>query len=104
MAVYDYLCETCGAFTETRPMAEFAAPQPCPGCGVPAPRALLTVPALATMDTGRRVAQATNERSANAPQRSHAAGCGCCGPKKTALSADAPRAAASGGRPWMIGH
>jgi putative FmdB family regulatory protein len=33
MPTYDYGCERCGRFIETRPMAEFALPQPCPNCG-----------------------------------------------------------------------
>jgi putative FmdB family regulatory protein len=32
MPTYDYGCDTCGPFSESRPMAEFAQPQPCPGC------------------------------------------------------------------------
>ncbi len=33
MPTYDYGCERCGRFTESRPLAEFALPQPCPKCG-----------------------------------------------------------------------
>ena len=45
MPTYDYGCERCGPFTETRPMVEFALPQPCPNCDDLAPRAL-TSPAI----------------------------------------------------------
>ena len=39
MPTYDYDCDRCGHFSEGRPMAEFALPQPCPACGDPgAPR------------------------------------------------------------------
>jgi putative FmdB family regulatory protein len=45
MPTYDYGCERCGPFTETRPMAEFALPQPCPNCGDPATRILVAAAA-----------------------------------------------------------
>ena len=104
MPMYDYLCEACGPFTETRPMAEFAAPLPCPGCGLAAPRALLSVPALALMAASRRTAHATNERSANAPRRSHPAGCGCCAPRRGKLAAEPVAPAPPSARPWMLSH
>ena len=86
-------------------MAEYDKPQPCPGCGALAPRAIFSVPAMATMDGAARTAHATNERSANAPRRSHASGCGCCRPGRlSAESVSAPKASAVGGRPWMVGH
>ena len=107
MPVYDYGCAQCGPFTELRPMVEFADPQPCPGCGEASPRMILTAPGLAMMDGGRRRASATNERSANAPQRSsasgrHAPGCGCCSTAKPAAPAAAKSFPAA--RPWMISH
>ncbi|MBS0447734.1 MAG: zinc ribbon domain-containing protein [Proteobacteria bacterium] len=46
MPVYDYECGRCGAFRERRPMAESAAPQPCPDCGGASPR-MLAAPFLA---------------------------------------------------------
>lgn len=113
MPEYDYLCNECGPFSEIRPMAAYADPQPCPGCGKDAPRALLTMPALGMMDVGRRNAYATNERSAHAPKVSsqtgrHPRGCACCstGGKKK-LSATGVTPAAKGfpsKRPWMISH
>ena len=109
MPVYDYLCRTCGPFSAVRPMSEYQAPQPCGQCGVPAARALLTVPNFGAMDAGKRHAAAVNERSANAPRRSsqHPASCGCCGPRGKRLAADAPPKPvmqAPSKRPWMIGH
>ena len=104
MPVYDYLCETCGPFTEARPMAEFAAPQACPECAQAAPRALLSVPALAMMPAARRAAFATNERSANAPRRGHAAGCGCCAPRRGKLAAEPAAKSFPAARPWMLSH
>jgi putative FmdB family regulatory protein len=106
MPEYDYLCEQCGPFSEVRPMAAYADPQPCPGCGEAAPRALLTMPALGMMDAGRRVAHATNERSAHAPAVSsrHPAGCGCCSGKSPAGAAAGTAKGFPGKRPWMISH
>jgi putative FmdB family regulatory protein len=111
MPVYEYACERCGPFAEIRPMAEYADPQPCPGCGSQAPRVILTAPMLATMDAGRRAAFVTNERSANEPRSSRATGhgpnCGCCGSgKKSRLTlhgADGSKSFPTS-RPWMISH
>lgn len=104
MPAYDYGCPRCGPFTAVRPMAEYDRPVPCPGCASPAPRVLLTVPALAGMDGAARAAMATNERSAHAPRRSggHGGGCGCCGPKPGGASSAAR--GFPGTRPWMICH
>ena len=113
MPVYDYLCSGCGPFTEMRPMTECDAPQACPECGGLAPRAFLTAPYFATMSKERRLAHATNERSAHAPQglaefkARHRAGCACCSGK---LSARAVKRGKNGAkafpssRPWMISH
>jgi len=70
MPTYDYDCDRCGPFRENHPMAEFELPQPCPGCGDPAPRAL-TLPAIGT---GAAEAPST----AATPFRSHPGGCSCC--------------------------
>ncbi len=113
MPVYDYLCEECGPFTDMRPMAECDAPQPCPACGVLAPRAFLTAPHFALMSGERRLAYATNERSAHAPQRSgefkarHGSGCACCSGKLSKRIVKQGRNGAKsfpGSRPWMISH
>ncbi|GAB0113476.1 FmdB family zinc ribbon protein [Acidisoma sp. C75] len=110
MPLYDYLCADCGAFTAERPMALFDAAMDCPACGRSAPRALLTVPHLATMEGHRRRAHGVNEQSAHAPATTaatgrHPPGCGCCGRSKGRV-ADAPAAAKSfpSSRPWMISH
>jgi putative FmdB family regulatory protein len=113
MPVYDYLCASCGPFADMRPMAECELPHDCPACGEPAQRALLTAPHLATMDSGRRKAFATNERSASAPKSlkqmtsKHGPGCGCCSGKKsmryTRRGKDGSKSFPAG-RPWMISH
>lgn len=108
MPVYDYACAECGPFTAFRPMSAFDAPLACPDCGVDAPRAMLTAPALFGMDPVRRLAAATNERSSNEPKssRNHAPGCGCCSGRKLKVPTAAAGAAKSfpKARPWMISH
>ena len=69
MPTYDYECETCGPFSESRPMAEFALPQPCPDCGDSAPR-MLTLPAIG--------GGATEEMACAGAARAHPGGCACC--------------------------
>lgn len=80
MPTYDYECETCGPFTESRPMAEFAKPQPCPDCGALAPR-MLSVTAIA--------GGGSDEASpAAAAPRAHPGGCACCAaPRRFAAEA-----------------
>jgi putative FmdB family regulatory protein len=112
MPVYDYLCERCGAFSDMRPMVECDAPSRCPRCGRDAPRALLTAPYLAAMPAERRVAHATNERSAHAPsalsrmKASHGSGCSCCSGRSLRAGKHGREGAKSfpGSRPWMISH
>jgi|HubBroStandDraft_1064217.scaffolds.fasta_scaffold172970_1 putative FmdB family regulatory protein len=103
MPAYDYACSRCGPFTEQRPMAEYQEPQACPNCGETAPRVLARAPGIAAMDGARRLARATNERSAHAPRRSaggHGAGCAhCAGAGRAPETKAFPSA-----RPWMISH
>ena len=112
MPVYEYLCNDCGPFTEMRPMAECGEPKDCPRCGDEAPRAYLTAPYCAAMPAERRLAHATNERSAHAPQAlsqmkaAHGAGCSCCTGKPMRRARRGKNGAKSfpGSRPWMISH
>jgi putative FmdB family regulatory protein len=115
MPVYDYLCERCGPFSDMRPMADCDRPNACPRCGRAAPRAFLTAPYLAAMPAGRRLAHATNERSAHAPatlsrmKASHGAGCGCCSGQSLhagtrGKSGESGAKSFPGSRPWMISH
>lgn len=79
MPTYDYDCETCGPFSDSRPMAEFAQPQPCPSCGDPAPRAMC-----APMLGG----SATPADAAAPRPRAHPGGCACCAaPRRFAAEA-----------------
>ncbi|MEQ1888398.1 MAG: zinc ribbon domain-containing protein [Alphaproteobacteria bacterium] len=111
MPIYDYLCDSCGPFTEMRPMAEYETPCECPVCNLDAPRSL-SVPHFANMAPERRHAFATNERSAHAPQSSteyksrHGANCSCCtgkGSRFTARAKDGSKSFPTS-RPWMISH
>ena len=115
MPVYDYECPRCGPFTVMRPMAEYDRAAECPGCERESPRAFLTAPYFASMSAERRLALATNERSAHAPRllsaadRRHGAGCGCCAqkPLRAGKSGKSGKNAAKGfpaRRPWMLSH
>lgn len=112
MPVYDYLCDRCGPFTDMRPMAECDLPHKCPECGSEAPRAFLTAPYFATMSADRRLAYATNERSASAPKTlsGHDGSCSCCSGRSMRYKKngrDAKNGAAKSfpsRRPWMISH
>jgi putative FmdB family regulatory protein len=113
MPVYEYLCESCGPFTDMRPMSEFEMPQPCETCGATSPRVILTAPNFSCLPASTRVAHATNERSRSAPKTlaeykaSHGPGCGCCSGKKPARLMTKTKSGAKGfptARPWMISH
>jgi len=106
MPVYEYDCGACGSFETLAPISQFDQPQPCPGCGSDAPRALLSVPMLAIMPASRRRAFAVNERSANTPETSrrsgrHPSDCVCC---KTVVPNTKAKKTFPGRRPWMISH
>jgi len=114
MPVYDYQCEDCGPFTVFRPMSECSEPHACPECATSAPRAFLTAPNFSGLSAERRVAHATNERSAHAPKTlaehkasRHGAGCSCCGSVKKGRAVQRGRDGSKTfptSRPWMISH
>jgi putative FmdB family regulatory protein len=101
MPVYEYMCDSCGAFTAIRSMRERDEPQVCPACQVHATRLILTAPASYCADSGARRAHAVNERASHEPRRLST---------KAASVPSEPAAKPiykSGhgcGRPWMIGH
>ena len=82
MPTYDYGCERCGPFSASRPMAEFADPQPCPECRDPAPRVFLSAPALG----GGRSAEPAMPMTA---ARAHPGGCSCCAAPSRRFTAEA---------------
>ncbi|WP_420566760.1 FmdB family zinc ribbon protein [Thalassovita sp.] len=109
MPVYEYWCDDCGPFESLVPMSKFSEPCACPVCALPAPRVMMTAPKLSVMDSGRRHAHETNERSADSPRKSsHGPGCGCCGggEKKNSKTLYRPDGSKSfpTKRPWMISH
>ncbi|MBI1396371.1 MAG: zinc ribbon domain-containing protein [Betaproteobacteria bacterium] len=112
MPTYEYLCGHCERdFTAVRRMAEASLPQPCPECGAPAPRAMMTAPAYAGMPAATRQAHAVNERSRHEPRSSaqaghrHGPGCGCgSGPSRTTVTTPDGRKTFPTKRPWMISH
>jgi len=93
-------------------MAEYDLPHDCPDCGSGAPRVILTAPHFSGLSLERRLAHATNERSAHAPRSAselkakHGAGCGCCGGKTSrAVKRDGSgKKSFPSSRPWMISH
>lgn len=99
MPLYDYMCEGCGPFHAWAPMAEAAAPRPCPLCGEPGRREI-AAPRLNLMNGSLRQAMARAERSSAEPRvapRQHLANCGCslCAHKKAPPPAH---------HRWAIGH
>lgn len=107
MPVYEYLCDACGGFQCSQPIAGAAVPQPCPYCGEPAPRALAAPHVRGARAAIHYIAGERNERSANQPPVEHRL-------KGTTEHhhAHGRHDHASGGyvhagqahRPWMIGH
>ena len=75
MPRYEYRCDRCGGFAENRPLAQYADPQPCPGCGLLAERAL-TVPQLGA-GTSEPVSLGASMPMGGG--RRHFGGCSCCG-------------------------
>lgn len=107
MPVYEYLCDRCGGFQSSQPIARAAVPQPCPDCGEPAPRALAAPHVRGSRAAVHYTVGERNERSANEPPVEHRL-------KGTSEHHHAHRTKAhpSGEyvpvghahRPWMVGH
>lgn len=77
MPLYTYACDDHGEFSAWGRMAESGAPQPCPTCTEPAPRALAR-PALGGRADGEAAGAAACGQGmcvSDAPM----AGGGCCG-------------------------
>ncbi len=66
MATYDFLCEACGPFEVSRPMADGGAPATCPECGGRA-RRVFSAPGLQVLEPGLRRGLELEERSAHEP-------------------------------------
>jgi putative FmdB family regulatory protein len=111
MPTYDYGCRSCGTFSRIRPMSQRNTDQACPNCVMPSPRVIVAVPGFSTMKSSTRLAHATNERSAHAPQSStarayetHSPGCGCCRVGSTKTAQAGGKKGFPTERPWMISH
>lgn len=110
MPLYDYLCDTCGGFSDFAPMNRSGMPAACPHCRRPAGR-VIGAPALALMPSALRNAHARSEKSAHEPARTTTRGCGChghhtCGGGTPQGRGEyRPVKTGSGpSRPWMLGH
>ncbi|MEI9897205.1 MAG: FmdB family zinc ribbon protein [Chthoniobacter sp.] len=111
MPSYDYECQTCGTFTEFRPISERDVPASCMICDEPAPR-VISAPNLALMNPLHRMAATRNERSRHEPRVGLKSSC-CsgrsCVHKKAAPTTRDGKPALRGSkkknrRPWMLGH
>src|ERR1700761_1798017 len=111
MPGYEYECETCGVFTENRPIDERDVPATCQICDGRASR-IMSAPNLAVMNPVHRMAATRNERSRHEPRVGLKKACcvsGNCAHKKGSKqkSGDKPALRAStkkNRRPWMLGH
>ncbi len=67
MPRYDYTCESCGPFSDWRPMSESDLDASCPSCGSASKR-LIAMPFLPCVSRNVRIAHERNERSAEEPK------------------------------------
>lgn len=68
MPVYQYLCRSCGPFSEMKPMAESAAPANCPSCAEASPRTLSAPHVRGVRASVNYGLESRNEKSAHEPQ------------------------------------
>jgi putative FmdB family regulatory protein len=101
MPLYEYECTDHGVFETLRPLAEYAAPAPCPDCALPAGR-VVSVPNLTSVPRSTRVARERNERSCHDPHHVHSRA-DPRHPKGEPRAAPALRAY-TGKRPWVMEH
>lgn len=116
MPVYDYRCREHGVFYQLQTLEHHDQPAACPTCSQPSARIIMIAPELLVMDSNKRTAFATNEKSRHEPiisqkeQRQHdhhhRKKCGCENDlKKSKLfyTAKGEKMFPSM-RPWMISH
>lgn len=114
MPMYDYECDSCGAFTALKKMSESDAAQACPNCGGMSAR-VITAPTLAILGAAQRSAYERNEKSAHEPKMVKRSSCGCSGAHTCSSSASKSVKSTSSNnglqmqtkksaRPWMLGH
>lgn len=113
MPNYEYECQTCGTFTEFRPISQRDLPACCAICDASAPRAV-SAPNLAVMSPLHRMAASRNERSQHEPRVGLKTSC-CSGGRCTHKSKKPAPTTRDGKpalrsstkknrRPWMLGH
>lgn len=93
--VYEFSCETCGAFEALRTIEEASEPMLCPTCGSSA-RRLYSAPGVTRTSATVAQAHARNERSAHEPEVVQRP------PPEAPAPAPSPRR--GHGRPWQLGH
>jgi putative FmdB family regulatory protein len=94
--LYEYDCSTHGVFELHRAVREFASPATCPACHEPSAR-ILSVPGVAQVEHGERVARDRNEQSQHEPRLVERA-------REASPGTRAWQAKPSGGLPWAVGH
>lgn len=105
MALYAYDCSGCGPFQAWRPMAEAAAPCPCPACEAPAARALASPHTRNSRSSLRYFAETRNERSGHEPMLERRLKAGTGAHDHHGHGRHRHETARAGRhRPWMIGH
>jgi putative FmdB family regulatory protein len=67
MPRYNYTCESCGPFSDWRPMSKSDLDASCPSCGSASKRQI-AMPFLQRVSRNVRIAHERNERSADEPK------------------------------------
>jgi putative FmdB family regulatory protein len=75
MPIYEYACDTCGAFDSMRPVSRRDEQAPCPECGVLSPR-VASGSTVLLAQRGRKMP--AEEGVEGAYGFRHQGGCGCC--------------------------
>lgn len=91
MPLYEFLCESCGAFERRRPFGEANDPMPCPGCEENA-RRVYSAPGVISTSAAQKKARGLNERGTEPKLVKRREG-GKPRPPQPVR-----------GRPWQIGH
>lgn len=110
MPLYEYRCAQHGLFDALVPVSERGEQAPCPRCGQPAPRVIVTPPRLAQVTAAAKAAHERNELAAYEPmqgnlvteaqeRRIHKP----MTPSGALYTADGKKLFPAA-RPWMLGH
>jgi putative FmdB family regulatory protein len=66
MALYEFICETCGPYEVQRPISDASEPAPCPSCRHSG-RRVFSPPGIVRTPAGMRRARDREEKSAHEP-------------------------------------